>query len=284
MLDPDPEQWLRSVANRLPAHAAILRRLRDEVGKDDRIVQFSVGCSVGRGTADALSDIDCELSLSTDAWPGGLDLVDPLVRRVGEIVELLHHRVAGVQEGRRTAVVYANGIQLDLMVWPVTVWSGMHAPDTVVLHATRPVFTRPWQRASAFATIDGVREWHFLGWWALLDADKYLRRGSAWEARQRLEEARTALWQLCAAAQGLPFPQYGITTLLDAPSSSVPTDVAETAVGLDLAEMSHAVRRCAELLEHQWDAALTAVDGPDDGDRHSALAAWAKRRLEAPTR
>jgi hypothetical protein len=152
-----------------------------------------------------------------------------------------------------------NGVQLDLMVWPVTAWSGMHPPDTVVLHATRDVFTHPWDVVRSMPTAGRLHEWYFLGWWALLDADKYLRRGSPWEARQRLEEARTAVWRLSAAAQRLPFPEYGITSLLDAQTSRLPNDVDATATGLDPAGLREALDACAMLLDGQWEEAMKVV-------------------------
>jgi hypothetical protein len=272
-------EWLADLARQLPAHHHVLQRLIEGVRSDPRVVQLSIGSSVGRGAADVLSDLDCELSLEADAWPSGLELVEPLVRSGGDVVEILHHHWGNAPESRRTAVIYDNGVQLDLMVWPVTAWSGMRPPDNVVLHATREVFTRPWDPARAVPTVERLREWHFMGWWALLDADKYLRRGSPWEARQRLEEARAVAWQLCATAQGLPFPEYGITTLLDAPDAHPPDTFAGTAAaGLDLAVLRTAVERCAEVLEAQWAPAVAAVTGSVESSP-SALGAWAMPRL-----
>jgi hypothetical protein len=272
--------WLEELGRRLPRHAEVLRRLIDGARVDPRIVQFSVGCSVARGAGDELSDLDCELSLEPDAWPSGLELIEPLVRTAGDVVELLHHQwpPSGATEHRRTAVQYADGIQLDLMVWPVSVWSGMHPPDTVVLHSTRDIFTLPWDGARARPTLERLHEWSFLGWWALLDADKYLRRGSLWEARQRVEEARTAVWQLSAAAHGLPFPEYGITALLDAAEPCLPAGVEATATGVDPVALRAAVERCAHLLYAQWARAVAAV-GPAVDPRSQQLALWALERL-----
>ena len=281
----DPDQvsaWLDDLNRRLPLHGEVLRQLRDGARLDARVVQVSVGCSIARGTADEFSDIDCELSLSEEAWPSGLELVEPLVRSCGDVVELLHHQWpgAGTGESRRTAVVYASGVQLDLMVWPVSAWSGMRPPNTVVLYATCPVFTRPWDPGGALASDARLREWRFLGWWALLDADKYLRRGSFWEARQRLEQARTVVWQLSAAAQGVPFPEYGITSLLDAAGARLP-DAAETTAALnDIPGLRAAVSRCADLLADQWN--LLAGRGDDGQHPLPAIPRWAMERLGRP--
>ena len=57
---------------------------------------------------------------------------------------------------------------------------------------SRPRAARPGdaEPPAAYAvTGEQVREWAFLGWCALIDADKYLRRGSLWEA-DGLHEAR----------------------------------------------------------------------------------------------
>lgn len=277
---PAADAWLRELAGRLPRHGEVLRRLIEGVRRDPRIVQLSVSCSAGRGTADELSDLDCELSLVPEAWPSGLELIEPLVRSAGDVVELLHHQWAGAgaSQHRRTAVVYSNGVQLDLMVWPVTAWSGMHPPDTVVLHATRDVFTHPWDVERAMPTVERLHEWYFLGWWALLDADKYLRRASPWEARQRLEEARTAVCRLAAAAQRLPFPEYGMTALLDAAEPDLPRGLDATASGLDVTAMGRAVQRCAELLEAEWVIAREVVAGRA-APSGIPLGRWALTRL-----
>ena len=276
----DVDAWLCDLAGRLPRHHEVLVHLTKGVRDDPRVVQLSVGCSIGRGTADELSDLDCEISLEPNAWPLGLELVEPLVRSAGDVVDVLHHRwsESGTGQHRRTAVLYENGIQLDLMVWPVSVWSGMHPPGTVVLYATRDVFTRPWDVTRAAPTPEQLHEWFFLGWWALLDADKYLRRGSPWEARQQLELARDAIWRLAAATQKLPFAEYGITTLLDAPEPRLPSEAIATAADLDPTRLRAAVERCAELLGAQWASAVEANPGAAPGTS-SRLVMWARDRL-----
>ena len=76
--------------------------------------------------------------------------------------------------------------------------------------------TRAREPPAAYAvTGEQVREWAFLGWCALIDADKYLRRGSLWEAHSRLHEARHRIWALWAAAQGAMYPWHGLSQVLD---------------------------------------------------------------------
>ncbi len=270
--------WLEHFEGRMPRHGKILRGLIRGVIRDPRIVQLSIGCSVARGSFDELSDLDCEVSLEKAAWPSGLAAIEPLVRECGDVVEMLQHHWAGAgtADSCRTAVVYSTGVQLDLMAWPVTAWSGMRPPNTIVLHATRPVFTHPGDPPDATVGLDRLREWRFLGWWALLDADKYLLRTSPWEARQRLEEARAVVWQLHAAAEGVPLPEYGITSLLDAPNIALPDGIERTTAGLDLSELRAAVTECARQLRRRWRQLAAAVTGLAD---ISAVPPWAVERL-----
>lgn len=271
-------EWLGRFERRAPRHGKVLRGLIQGVARDPRIVQFSIGCSVARGSFDEFSDLDCEVSFEQSAWPSGLAAIEPLVRSCGDVVETLQHHWAGAgtADNCRTAVVYSTGVQLDLMAWPVTVWSGTRPPHTIVLHATRPVFTRPSEPPDAAVGVVRLKEWRFLGWWALLDADKYLRRGSLWEARLRLEETRTVIWQLHAAARGVALPEYGITSLLDAPTVALPDGVERTAAGLDLREMQEAVIECAHQLRRQWRLLAGRVTGLDD---IAAVPPWAVERL-----
>lgn len=81
-----------------------------------------------------------------------------------------------------------------------------------------------------------------------MDVGKYLRRGSAWEALERLNEARTTLWRLWAAAHGVPDAQYGVVSVLDFAPDDAPAELAEAVAGLDLAGILAAARRLAGLL------------------------------------
>src|SRR6202041_2684799 len=65
--------------------------------------------------------------------------------------------------------------------------AGGHAPDGQAPGGQAPGDEPP---AAYAVTGEQIREWAFLGWCALIDADKYLRRGSLWEAHSRLHEAR----------------------------------------------------------------------------------------------
>ncbi len=97
-----------------------------------------------------------------------------------------HRQVARVGADvaiRRVVVLFADGLQLDLAtIAEIEVRRGDAAPDFVPLYRQEdpPALSRGPSADDASA--DQVREWAFLGWRALLDADEYLRRGSRWEA------------------------------------------------------------------------------------------------------
>jgi hypothetical protein len=89
----------------------------------------------------------------------------------------------------RSFAQYADRCQVDLMIFPPSASAepfagvvALHDPDAVVLTVAHRQPLSPAQ----------VREWAFHGWWALADAGKYLRRGSAWEALNRLNAARAS--------------------------------------------------------------------------------------------
>ena len=104
-------------------------------------------------------------------------------------------------------------------------------------------------------TGEQVREWAFLGWIALIDADKYLRRGSLWEAHSRLQEARHRIWALWAAAQGAMYPWHGLSQVLDHDPGDLPPGIEFTVAGLDAADLRRAARASAGVLAAASEAA-----------------------------
>jgi hypothetical protein len=104
-------------------------------------------------------------------------------------------------------------------------------------------------------TGDQVREWAFLGWIALIDADKYLRRGSVWEAHSRLHEARHHIWALWAASQGAMYPWHGLSQVLDHDPADLPPGIESTVACLDAADLRRAVRASAGVLAAASEAA-----------------------------
>jgi len=103
--------------------------------------------------------------------------------------------------------------------------------------------------AAAYAvTRDQIREWAFLGWCALIDLDKYLRRESLWEAHNRLHQARHYIWALWAAAVGAMYPWHGLSQVLDADPAILPPGIEATVAALDAADLRRAALASAAVL------------------------------------
>ncbi len=142
---------------------------------------------------------------------------------LGDVVDVLSHQLPewGDRVHRRVFVQYANGVQIDLVAYLATLSRG-RPPDTVVLYDPDGRLVEPWTPAVLRADEAMVREWAFLGWVALADLTKYLRRGSLWEALERLHQARTYVWRLWAVAQDVDYPAFGLTGVLDDPDAALP--------------------------------------------------------------
>jgi hypothetical protein len=252
------DAWLARLA--LPAHATILRRLVEEAGVEPAFRFIEVCCSVARGTADRHSDLDLGLGVLDAAWPDALSSLPGILGRLGEVVDLLDHRIAewGDDPHRRYFVQYRDGVQVDLVVFPVGRRAGrpagsiaLYDPDGRLAATITPRLEKP--------TADDVREWAFLGWIALADLDKYLHRGSPWEALERLHGARTFALRLWAAGEGIPYPAFGLTSVLDEPGEGLPPGIGETVASLELTDLRRAGLVTAALLDTASAAAASAT-------------------------
>jgi hypothetical protein len=271
----------RDFLDQLPAQLAGQRRLLtallDRTERWDAARWLIVGASVARGNADVYSDLDLGLGVDDAALPDALDEATRIVAGCGELVDLLEHGWPAVQGPHRHVFAqYADGTQVDLITMPASATSGL-VLERVILYDRDGALARQ-ERPQAYV-LDGerIREWAFLGWWALGDLVKYVRRGSAWEARERLGTARRHMFQLWAAAHGVPDATFGLTALLDAPAVGLPPDVERTAAALDDKEIVRAARALAELLEAaaRRAAETTPTELPD------ALSAYVRQRLTA---
>jgi hypothetical protein len=263
------EAWFAKLE--LPNHAAILRGLVDRARAEPAIRFVEVCCSIARGAADELSDLDVGLGLRTEDWPAVDRIVPPILGRLGEIVDQLEHSISewGDVPHRRFFVQYVSGVQLDLVTFLASRRTGLPA-GALALYDPDARLALPMEARVERATPADINDWAFLGWVALGDLDKYVRRGSPWEALARLNEARTYAWQLWAAAQGIAYPAFGLTSVLDQPGSAIPAAFADTTASLDLADLHRAALALAELLaevsEHA--AAATGAALPSSIRRH----------------
>jgi hypothetical protein len=167
--------WLAALPDELAAQRRVLAGLIEYSENTPLVSLLLVGCSLGRGAADALSEIDAAMAVCAES--GGADAEQ--VRAA---------------EAALVAALPSLGTNLAS--------DGAASPYAV--------------------TGEQVREWAFRGWCALIDADKYLCRGSLWEAHNRLHEARKHIWALWAAATGALYPWHGLSQVLDNDPRSLP--------------------------------------------------------------
>ena len=288
--------WLAALPAELTAQRRVLTGLVDRCEAWPLATSLLVGCSLGRGAADELSDIDAALGVDAPSGEAGaerLGTVEALVLaalpELGTLVDVLRHPTGPAsQHVRRIFAQFADRTQLDLAVVADAEIEARRgaggAPDFVYLYqapASDPRMPADGGATGSAApdayavTGEQVREWAFLGWIALIDADKYLRRGSAWEAHSRLDEARHRIWALWAAAQGAMYPWHGLSQVLDHDPADLPPGIEFTVAGLDAADLRRAVRASAGVL----DAASAAAARRHPADLPTAMADYVTRAL-----
>jgi len=227
----------------LGGQRALLRGLLRACESDDRIRWLAIACSVGRGVADRFSDLDMGMGVADDQFDAALADVRGVVDGLGDLVESYHHQLPGLAiPHERIFAQYADRCQVDLVVFPATQTIGQVA-DEVVLYDPDDQIAVSFERQPV--TARQAREWAFGGWCALIDLGKYLRRGSPWEALQRLHEAQAQLWRLWAACLEVPNPQYGLTSILDFAPGRLPAQTEATVADLDPGRLLAAARNLA---------------------------------------
>lgn len=242
----DGRDWIRGLPAELDGQRQIMLGLLDFSQRDERVRCLAVACSVGRGNADRLSDLDLGMAVASDDFESAVADVHAAVDGLAELVESYQHKIDGLaMPHRRIFAQYANRCQVDLVVIPAAEDYGP-IKDEVVLYDPDGLRTAKWKRQPV--TSQQVREWAFNGWACLADVGKYLRRGAAWEALERLHQARAECWRLLATAHDVPNPRYGITSLLDFAPDKVPACMAGTVSDIDLARLAAAAARLAECL------------------------------------
>jgi hypothetical protein len=254
----------------------ILQRMVAIVDAEPTLRWFELGCSLGRGAGDELSDIDCAVGVADDSFGGALALGDLLAVAGGSISDQMRQtfqRPAGMCWHVHT--LYPDGAQLSLVLMPAS-WRTGRPPGSVVLYDADGVLSEPMHPAAADTSDDTRHEWACLAWIALGDLAKYLDRGSLWEAYQRLHAARDLLWQLWNLARGIEFAGYGVTALLDEPAPVLPPRISSTIAALDATDLRRAARATARLLD---EVVPLAVAAPPTGFRD-----WVFERLGARPR
>src|SRR5215471_4710558 len=127
-------QWIEELPAELSGQRALLRGMLRACESDDRFRWLAVACSVGRGAADRLSDLDMALGVADDHFAAALADVRAVVDSLGDLVESYHHALPEVATAHeRIFAQYADRCQLDLVVFPATQDIGQ-VRDVVVLY------------------------------------------------------------------------------------------------------------------------------------------------------
>ncbi|HEY1642895.1 MAG TPA: hypothetical protein VGG35_19550 [Streptosporangiaceae bacterium] len=258
--------WLADLPGELAAQRHVMTALMTFCEATPAVTSLSVGCSLGRGAADARSDIDAALGVAAGRGRSGAgqvlavdEAVAAFLPRAGALIDMLRHRVGPDDRFiRRVFAQFGDGTQLDLaVIAEAEVRRGAAAPDFVSLYRVTGELAAAapggagsdegGHPAADVVTGDQIREWAFLGWCALIDADKYLRRASLWEAHGRLHEARHHIWALWAAEAGALYPWHGLSQVLDH-ADRLPPGIESTVAGLDGDDLRRAACASATVL------------------------------------
>ena len=122
--EPTGRAWLASLPAALAAQRRVMAGLVDRCEAWPLVRSLLVGCSLGRGAADALSDIDAALGVDAEPGPVGADrvataeaMVVAALPDLGPLIDVLRHRTGTAdQSARRIFAQFADGTQLDLAV------------------------------------------------------------------------------------------------------------------------------------------------------------------------
>lgn len=264
----DGWNWVEKLPPRLEGQRRALSRLLHFCEGSSTVTSLSVGCSLGRGAADELSDVDAAIGVAAPRGGAGADhvraveeaLVDNLHQ--DDVVDVLRDESStGDFFIRRVFAQLRNGVQLDLaVIAEAEVRRGEAAPDFISLYRSSESAEEVAMPSAHEVTADQVRAWTFLGWRSLLDADKYLRRSSPWEAHNRLHEARQHIWALWATARRTAYPQHGLSQVLDQDPPTLPQGIEATVCGLDLEDLRATVLATAAVLHDVSTAAAQRCD------------------------
>ncbi len=116
--------WLAALPDELAAQRRVMARLADRCETWPLAMSLLVGCSPGRGAADAYSDIDAALGVDAPRGQAGAAMIGTAEAMVaaalpelGPLVDVLRHRTGpDSQHVRRNFAQFADGTQLDLAV------------------------------------------------------------------------------------------------------------------------------------------------------------------------
>lgn len=217
----DARSFIAGLPDSLAVQKRLLGGLLTAVEADPRWEWLELGCSVAAGRGDELSDLDMGLGFLD---PAVVPTVDGVLRGLGAVVDVSAQPYNGMD---RWWVQYADGGQIDLVAMPAANRPGL-PPGSVALLDRAGRLSVPVEPSALRAGPDDPRHWLLDGWEALSNVAKYLRRGSLLEALDQVQRARQRIFQLWAAGDGVPYPLFGLTSLLDEPQPSLPDGISAT--------------------------------------------------------
>ena len=221
----DARAWIESLPSTVEAQASVLLRLLEAAEAEPRIRALQIRGSIAHRTADEHSDLDTLVRISDDRYEATLADMPSLVRSIGPTLDVLFETPGSPY----LFVQYADGVQLELACRRASEAGGL-GPGVVALLDRDGLLRDPVEPEAAW----DEELWLGWAWMALSDADKYLRRGSVWEALAAVEKARSLLLRHHAAAAGS--------------GGALPDRLQETVAQLDPGSIRRAAYACAEIL------------------------------------
>ena len=250
------EAWLASLPEELARQRTTIARFLELARDAERIRLFVVGCSIGRGAADELSDVDAMLAVRGDAWDESIANSRSWVERTGRVLDLWQTLPPEFRGSQHTYARYENGVELDLsllrisdVVRPRADWVVLYDPDHAVTGDPLP----------RTATERDVRDWSYRVLTRLAAVAKYVRRSALWEAQYCLELARADLWRIWDVAEAVPDPQYGLTAAFDDPRRPVPPRFDRTIAALEPRSLASAALAALDMFVATWPTAMRQV-------------------------
>ena len=282
--------WLAALPGELAAQRRVMAGLVGPCEAWPLATSLLVGCSLGRGAADALSDIDAALGVDAAAARPAPGRCRPWKRWSWRRCRSSARSSTCCGTRLGPADQTSGGSSPSSPTARSSTWRSWPRPSEAPPRRRRPGLrlavpgapgsgSRPPgppataqaadEPPAAYAvTGEQVREWAFLGWCALIDADKYLRRGSLWEAHSRLHEARHHIWALWAAATRRPVP-------MARPVAGARPRPAEPAAGHRVhRRRARRARTCAAPRAPVPNVLTTASEPPPGGIRPTSRRRW----------
>jgi hypothetical protein len=247
---------MRSLPTELAPHREVMLEFMREAERDPGIRLLVVGCSIGRGVADELSDVDAMYAVTDTAWLDAVRESAAVVRRVGDVIDM-HQQIIeppdrGLAAYQHTFAQYASGVQLDLVV---SVARERHIP-------------RPRRRYASGCT-----------------SPSYISAPARNTSPVGLSGRRTRSSTPHAASSGACGPSPSASRIRSTGSRRCSTlrtlrcrrTSEATVAGLDRRALRSAAMACGELLVWTWPRAISTVASADLA--MPPLAEWVLRQL-----